>query len=459
MTKKLFFLSILICWFPMQVHATVSEHWEKHTISAQSSPIYLYVKDIDRDGDLDVASTTGRHPLLWDSEVAWFQNNLNQDAPWGKFIISSSDPEDEPITNTNGILVSDIDGDGREDVVVGTGRVTESIGSVYWFKSPEDPTGEWQRFDIEVDAANSYFKIYTMDVNQDNKLDILVGGRQGAVIFINPGNPAQAGALWEKIRFPEGTGSSLYLDDMDGDGKLDVINSFLHGNVSWLTIAYENGEVVFNRTMIDADLDNAFDVNCMDINSDGKKDVIVTLLNQPHVYWYEAPSDDGDPWIQHVLSDTFSGTDIYTGDINGDLKTDLVLSGAFIDKLSWFEYRWEDGEVLWTENIIDDDIDDPGDVSLNDLDGDGDLDVVVTGLQEDQMIWYENKIPRPNVCPLEFLLGEDSPHLLTFRTVRDNYLVAMPGGKWVIESYYTYSEVMVGFLRALKYMLSSLGQV
>jgi len=93
------------------------------------------------------------------------------------------------------------------------------------------------------------------------------------------------------------------------------------------------------------------------------------------------------------------------------------------------------------------------------LDGDGDLDVVVTGLQEDQMIWYENKIPRPNVCPLEFLLGEDSPHLLTFRTVRDNYLVAMPGGKWVIESYYTYSEVMVGFLRALKYMLSSLGQV
>jgi hypothetical protein len=456
MTKKLFFLSIVICWFPMPVHSTVSEYWEKHVIEQQSSPIYLYVKDIDGDGDLDVASTTGRHPLLWDSEVAWFQNNLNQDASWGKFIISSSDPDNEPITNTNGIIVSDIDGDGREDVVVGTGRVTESIGSVYWFKSPEDPTGEWQRFDIEIDAANSYFKIYTMDVNEDNKEDIIVGGRKGAVVFINPGNPGQVGAAWEKIALPEGTGSGIYLDDLNGDGRVDIINSLLHGNVSWIDVDYENGQVIFNRTIIDADLDNAFDVNCMDINGDLRKDVLVSLLNIPGLYWYEAPSNEKDAWTQHLVSNTFSGTDIYTGDINRDGKTDFVISGAFVDKISWFEHSWESGETLWMENVIDDDPDDPGDISLNDLDGDGDLDVVVTGLREDQMLWYENKVPRPSVCPLEFLLGEDSPHLLTFRIVRDNYLVATPGGKWVIESYYTYSEVVVGFLRALKNLMNFL---
>ena len=68
------------------------------------------------------------------------------------------------------------------------------------------------------------------------------------------------------------------------------------------------------------------------------------------------------------------------------------MSGAFIDKLAWFEYRSEDGQILWKEHMIDDNINDPGDVSLDDLDRDGDLDVVVTGLREDQMIWYENKI-------------------------------------------------------------------
>jgi len=143
--KKLFFLSILFCWFPTQVHSTVSKDWEKHIIADQSSPIYLYVKDMDGDNDLDVASTTNRHPLKWDSEVAWFRNNLDQNAPWDKFIISSGAPEDNPITNTNGIIISDIDQDGYEDVVVGTGMVTKKIGCVYWFKAPNEPTGKWQR--------------------------------------------------------------------------------------------------------------------------------------------------------------------------------------------------------------------------------------------------------------------------------------------------------------------------
>ena len=30
--------------------------------------------------------------------------------------------------------------------------------------------------------------------------------------------------------FPEGIVSALYLDDLNSDGKTDVINSFLHGN-------------------------------------------------------------------------------------------------------------------------------------------------------------------------------------------------------------------------------------
>ena len=42
--------------------------------------------------------------------------------------------------------------------------------------------------------------------------------------------------------------------------------------------------------------------------------------------------------------------------------------------------------------MVDDDILFPGDITLDDLDGDGDLDVVLAGLGTDQMIWYENKL-------------------------------------------------------------------
>ena len=392
MIKKFFVLGIALCLLLILIDSMLSEKWEKHIIGDQSSPIYLYVKDMDGDNDLDVTSSTNRHPRKWDSEVAWFRNNLDRNAPWDKFIISSATPENNPITNTNGIIVSDIDKDGYDDVVVGTGMVAKRIGSIYWFKAPGEPTGEWQRYDIEAEAANSYFKIYTMDVNNDAMEDIIVGERQGAFLFINPGNPDREDSSWEKIAFPEKTGGSFYLDDLNGDGKTDLLNSGSWGGISWINVAYEDGKISFNQNIIDDDLEKAFDINCMDINGDDKKDVIVTLLNQPTIYWYEAPTKNGDPWRKHVLSNTFSGTDIYTGDINGDSKTDLVVSGAFIDKLAWFEYRSEGEKILWTEHIIDDYINDPGDVSLDDLDGDGDLDVVVTGLREDQMIWYENKI-------------------------------------------------------------------
>jgi hypothetical protein len=51
---------IICCSFPFEVHSAVSEGWEKHVIADQSSPIHLYVKDMDGDNDFDRASATNR---------------------------------------------------------------------------------------------------------------------------------------------------------------------------------------------------------------------------------------------------------------------------------------------------------------------------------------------------------------------------------------------------------------
>jgi hypothetical protein len=404
MVKKIIIASIsficMVCFGLQDVHGTVTAGWEKHIIGTQTSPIYLYIEDIDGDGDLDVAATSDVHPWGSKSEVAWYQNNMKQGLPWIKTVISSDDTASNPIVGAAGIIMADIDGDDRKDAVVVTGNVIKPKGDVYWFEAPEDPaTGPWQRFTLETGVADSYGKVYTMDANGDGKQDIVIGGNRGAVLFLNPGNPDQPGAVWTKTPLPEGTGASIYLDDMNNDEKIDVVNSHTgfsatdyHGNVSWLDVTNAGGQIGFNRTIINPDSIRAFDVNTLDVNEDGKKDVIVSSFMVPGIYWYEQPPDSGDSWIQHFVSSTYDGTDMYTGDIDKNGETDLIISGLFYNKISWFSYRWENGQALWMENSLDDNINMPADISLNDLDGDGYLDVVLAGMGENQIIWYENKI-------------------------------------------------------------------
>jgi hypothetical protein len=402
MIKKIVLTAILMACLGgfglPDVQGTVSPGWEKLVIGSQISPIYQYVEDIDGDGKLDVAATTNVHPSGANSEVAWYRNNGSGTA-WQKTIISSGNALDNPIFGAAGIIMTDIDGDGRKDAVVVTGNVLKLKGDVYWFKAPEDPTtGPWQRFTLETGALNSYFKVYTMDANGDGKQDIVVGGNTGAVLFLNPGTPDQPGAAWTKVPLPANTGTSLYLDDINGDGKIDIVNSDTGrvvnriANVSWIDVTSAPGELTptFDITMIDSNLPSAFDVNTMDINEDGRKDVIVSIFQESFIYWYEQPANGGDPWIQHVVTNTYSGTDIYTGDIDGNGKADLIISGLMQNKISWFSYQWENGQALWTEHILDNNILLPGDISLNDMDGDGDLDVVVTSLTSNQVVWYKN---------------------------------------------------------------------
>jgi hypothetical protein len=401
MGKKIFSaLFVVFLFLSGQSHATVAEGWEKHIIAEQKTPIYLYVKDIDRDGDLDVVSTTNRHPNLYNSEVAWFQNNLNLKGPWKKIVISSSDADKSPVTNANGITVADIDADGLEDVAVACGMASSNAGSIHWFKAPKDPAEKWKRYDIKKNVKNTFFKIYALDINEDKKIDLTAGGTQGAIIFLNPGNPCQQSAAWQKIPLSDNsgkTGSSIYLDDLNGDGKLDLINSYEGekandnmGNISWFDFKLEGGRVTFNRIMIDPKVKWAFDNNCMDVNGDNRKDVLVTIFKDLNIYWYEAPAKEGGPWIKHSVTNDLKGTDLYTGDIDGDKKSDFVVAGLFQKKISWFKYN--SANQSWTEKLIDDDIKFPGDISLDDLDGDGDVDVVIAGMGVDQMIWYENKI-------------------------------------------------------------------
>jgi hypothetical protein len=90
------------------------------------------------------------------------------------------------------------------------------------------------------------------------------------------------------------------------------------------------------------------------------------------------------------------------------------------------------------------------------MDGDGDLDVVLAGMGENQIIWYENQLPKPGPCVLTFVLGEKSSALPALRGFRDTYLKSMPGGTSIIKSYYAASPGIIQFLQSIKGMTTEL---
>ena len=118
----------------------------------------------------------------------------------------------------------------------------------------------------------------------------------------------------------------------------------------------------------------------------------------------DTPTVELNPWSKHLVTQTFKGADIFTGDIDGDGKEEFVVIRVFDQlKFSWFDHKTVGEEDQWTEHIIDKDLL-PADHELRDIDDDGDLDVIMAGMCtsgeveltneaciESQVLWYENK--------------------------------------------------------------------
>jgi hypothetical protein len=379
---------------------TKEGRWIKHVVGKQPMATYIVVADLDEDGKLDIVSSNTSHMSEYKSEIAWFRNTGK--ATWDKIVVSSSTAS-SPVINATGVAVADVDGDGALDIVSAAsgkpGGGNKTGGAVYWFQAPKSPGGAWKRFAVEENAPTKYWKAYTFDPDGDKNPDIVVGGNSSAVLFVNPGKPADPAASWTKSPLPQGTGIGIDLADVDGDGKLDVLSANRDAKkVAWVGISESGGTFSYKETVVAANMEAAFDVVALDANGDKKLDLVVSKLFKAGVHWFEAPAAAGGAWTQHTVDAAFEGTDLYAGDIDEDGQPDLAVAGFNMGmgkvppSVAWFKVSQQGGATVWTKNYIDYKGNTaPGDVSLDDINGDGHLDLVTTAVLDGEVVWYENK--------------------------------------------------------------------
>jgi len=274
----------------------------------------------------------------------------------------------------------DVNGDGKPDIVSGE----------YWYQAPGWTPHRFR----EIAYTNNYiddFSDLPVDVNDDGHPDIVSCSWFSKRIWWNE-NPGKAGGMWKEHAIESRFNVEFaFLVDLNNDGKAqEILPEF--GNREAPLTWYELKGGAFVPHVI-ADHSFGHGIGAGDVNHDGKTDIIVPTG------WFEAPS-----WKFHADFELGETGFIYVLDVNGDGRPDIVTSLAHNYGVFWME-NTADGK--WTKHIIDDSWSQPHALTIADLNGDGKPDLITgkrfmahngrdPGEREPLgLYWYES-LKRPN---------------------------------------------------------------
>ncbi|MCW5980392.1 MAG: VCBS repeat-containing protein [Bryobacteraceae bacterium] len=273
--------------------------------------------------------------------------------------------------NVDAMLMLDVDGDGRDDVI------GEALPKVYWLK-PLDRNGDkWDARVIGELPATGHVNGQGYALGQlvpGGKPEIVLAAGGSVYYFEIPSKPA--GGNWPKVQIARDTSEEgVAAGDIDRDGHVDVVASSADGKrVSWFK-SPGDGSPGWKALEIGPVNQLADRVAMADFNADGRLDVAVAEESWPDagpasVFWFEQPSDLSQPWTRHTVVTQYTTNAMDVADMNGDGAPDIVTGEhRGTRKVAVWENR--NRGASWVERVVDTGKESHLGARAIDLDGDG----------------------------------------------------------------------------------------